>query len=60
MEQFSQNTFWTLAEDLKHLKGQERSPQNRVGWKERTLKFPKAKGFPLKKKREVSLQENIF
>ena len=34
MEQFSQRTCWTLEEDLKHLKGQERSPHNQVGWKE--------------------------
>ena len=31
MEQFSQNTYWTLAEDLKHLKGQERALRNQVG-----------------------------
>ena len=30
MKQFSQSTSWTLAEDLGHLKGQERSPHNRV------------------------------
>ena len=33
MEQFSQNTCWTLAEDLEHLKGQEESPRDWVGWK---------------------------
>ena len=32
-EQFSQSTCWTLAEDFGHLKGQERSPCNQVGWK---------------------------
>ena len=32
MKQFSENTYWTLAENLKHLKGQERSPCNQVGW----------------------------
>ena len=33
MERFSQSTSWTLAEELRHLKGQERSPHNQVGWK---------------------------
>ena len=33
MEQFSQSTCCTLAEDLGHLKGQERSPCNGVGRK---------------------------
>ena len=35
MEQFSQNTYWTPAEDLKHLKGQERSLRNQVGRQEK-------------------------
>ena len=38
MEQFSQNTYWTQAEDVKNLKGQERSPHNRVGWKKKKKK----------------------
>ena len=33
MEQFSQSTGWTLAEDLEHWKGQERLPLNWIGWK---------------------------
>ena len=33
MEQFSQSTCWTLAEDLRPLKGQERFLCNKVGWK---------------------------
>lgn len=34
LQQFSQNTYWTLAEVLKHLKGQEKSPYNWIRWKE--------------------------
>lgn len=33
MEQFSQSSDWTLAEGLGHLKVQQRSPYNWVGWK---------------------------
>ena len=33
MEQSSQSTCWLLAEDLGHLKEQERSSYNWVGWK---------------------------
>lgn len=33
MEQFSQSTCWTPAEDLRHLKEQERCPRIQVGWK---------------------------
>lgn len=40
MEKFSQNTCWTIAEDLKHLKGQERSPHNQVEWKGKKEKQP--------------------
>ena len=31
--EYTQSTFWTLAEDLRHLKGQETSLCNQVGWK---------------------------
>ena len=31
MEQFSQSPSWTLAEDLRHLKGQALPPGNQVG-----------------------------
>ena len=33
VKQFSQNTYWTLAEDLIHPNLQERSPHNWIGWK---------------------------
>lgn len=32
MEQLSQSTCWKLAENLRHQKGQEKSPHNQVGW----------------------------
>ena len=35
VEKFSQNTHWTLAEDLIQPKLQERSPQNWIGWKKK-------------------------
>ena len=38
IEQFSQSTCWTLAEDLGHLKGQEKSPRKRVGLKKEKKK----------------------
>lgn len=31
LQQFSQNSYWSLAEVLKHLKGQEKSPYNWIG-----------------------------
>ena len=57
MEQFSQNTYWTLAEDLKHLKGQEGSPYNWVGWKERNRKWDRTciPGRQLKRRGEVPI-----
>ena len=33
MEQQSQSTCWKLVENLRHQKGQEKSPHNQVGWK---------------------------
>ena len=44
MEHFSQSTCWTLAEDLGHLKGQEKSPHNQVGWKKEKKKRGNDKG----------------
>ena len=38
MEQFSQNTYWMLAEDLIQPKQQERSPHNQVGRKKKKKK----------------------
>lgn len=38
MEQFSQSSDWTLAEGLGHLKVQQRSPYNWVGWKKKVEK----------------------
>ena len=38
MEQFSQNTYWILAQDLIQPKLQERSPYNWVGWKKKKKK----------------------
>lgn len=59
MEQFSQSTSWTLAEDLRHLKrNHERSPHNQAGQKERREKEEQRKrdrtsasGWELKQKR---------
>ena len=44
MEQFSQSTCWTLAEDLVHLKGQERSLHNQVGWKKEGKRKVRGRG----------------
>ena len=33
MEKFSQSTCWILAEDFKHIKGNEWVPYNQAGWK---------------------------
>ena len=44
MEQFSQSTSWTLAEDLRHLKGHERSPHNQVGQKKDRKRKSRGRG----------------
>ena len=38
MEQFSQSTCWTLVEDFRHLKGQEKSPHKRKRKRKRNQK----------------------
>ena len=58
--QFSQSTCWTLAENLGHLKGEEKSPPSQVGWKKGKKKVGRdgTSGGELKVRRRSQTQES--